>query len=61
MRAVVEADTCVGCELCVQICPDVFSMQGEKAVTFANPIPAEHIESAKEAAEKCPVDAISIE
>lgn len=61
MKAIVDSDICVGCGLCSEICPEVFSMQGEEAVAFANLMSAEHLDEAKEAAEKCPVDAIGIE
>lgn len=29
MKAYVDKDTCIGCELCTQICPDVFSMDDD--------------------------------
>ncbi|MGL5315157.1 MAG: ferredoxin, partial [Peptostreptococcaceae bacterium] len=29
MKAFVDRDTCIGCEACVERCPEVFSMDDE--------------------------------
>lgn len=60
MRAKVDKDTCVGCRLCVDACPEVFEMVGEMAVAKAGAVPAAVEQSCREAAKGCPVDAISI-
>lgn len=60
MRAVVDKDTCIGCELCVSICPGVFSMDGEGKSDATTDIPAEMEDDTREAGEQCPVDAIHI-
>ena len=61
MKATIDADLCSGCELCTQTCPEVYEMQGDVAVIKTDPIPAELEDSAKEAADDCPVEAIKIE
>jgi len=62
MRAIVDEDTCIGCSACESECPEVFEMNDEdKAVVKVDPVPPEHEASCQEAAELCPVDAISIE
>ena len=61
MKAIVDKKTCTGCGACAETCPDVFEMQGEKADVHANPVPKDAEDKAKEAAEGCPVDAISLE
>ena len=61
MKAKVDKDTCTGCELCVDTCPDIFYMDGDTASAKDMEIPAELEASAKEAEEGCPVDAIIVE
>jgi ferredoxin len=61
MKVVVDAEVCVGCELCVQMCQEVFKMQDNKAVAFIDEVPGRLFDKCKEAAEGCPVNAITIE
>lgn len=60
MKAVVDENTCVGCELCVAACPEVFVMDGGLAKVKVDEVPAEAEDACREAAQGCPVDAISI-
>ncbi len=53
---IIDEDLCTGCELCVETCPDVFSMEDEIAVVF-NPDGASE-EEIQEAIDNCPVEAI---
>ena len=61
MKATVDTDLCSGCELCTQTCPEVFEMEGDVAVVKVDPIPEELEDTAQEAADDCPVEAIKID
>lgn len=61
MIALVNKDTCIGCELCTQVCPDVFSMDDDgKSVAIDEEIPEENEDDAVDARDSCPVSAIDI-
>ena len=52
---------CIGCGLCPNLCPLVFTMTGEGVAAARDSIPPEAEGMAREAAESCPVSAIEIE
>ena len=60
MKHVLIEDSCIGCGSCVEICPEVFELDGEVAVVKSG---ADLSLDKKiiEAAEACPVDAIVYE
>jgi len=54
MPVVVDPDTCIGCQTCVEVCPHgAISMQEDKAVIDQN-----LCKQAKECINPCPVEAI---
>jgi len=61
MRASVDKEQCTGCELCTETCPEVFRMDADTAFAYTDPVPAEVEDSCREAADDCPVQAITIE
>lgn len=62
MRAVADRGACCGYGVCHDICPEVFKLDEAGLVYLENDIvPAELVESAKEAAESCPQLALRVE
>jgi len=60
MKAFVDQETCIGCGLCAETCPSVFELVDDKSQVRANPVPKDSEDCAEEAADGCPVEAISI-
>ena len=61
MVAEVDKDACIGCGACPDVCPEIFKMEDDGlAIAYKNPVPSDLEESAKEAAEGCPTEAIHI-
>ena len=61
MKAYVDKDTCIACELCPSICPEVFEMEDDgKAGVVTDEVPEGQEDGAKEAEESCPVNAIKV-
>ncbi len=58
MPIMIDEEACMGCESCVEICPEVFAMNddGDKAVVLDPDSKAECVE---EAMESCPGEAIT--
>ena len=54
-------EDCTGCGLCEATCPEVFELEDDVAVVKADPCPDDAEESALEAEDACPVDAITHE
>ncbi|MBN2292222.1 MAG: ferredoxin [Pirellulales bacterium] len=62
MKAIVDKDLCSGCELCTELCPEVFEMgDDDKAFAKIDPVPPDNEDTCREAAEQCPTEAIHIE
>ncbi len=60
MKVRVE-DNCTACGLCIESCPDVFQMGDEIAEVLSPQVPPESEETAQQAADECPVEAIIVE
>ena len=61
MKVRVDADICIGCETCVDICPEIFEMNDDIAITKTDSVPADLQNSCREAADTCAVDAIILD
>jgi ferredoxin len=62
MKAIVDEGICASCGVCVEVCPEVFEMNDDDiAVVLVDPVPAEHEDACRDAADQCPCDAIAVE
>ncbi|MDD5069719.1 MAG: ferredoxin [Candidatus Omnitrophica bacterium] len=61
MKAKVNQDICLGSQDCVNACPEVFKMEGDKATVLVAEVPKDVEAKCKAAANGCPAAAISIE
>ncbi len=61
MKARVDEDLCIGCGICEDIAPEVFSLEHEPtAQVIMNPVEADFQEVVRQAAENCPEEAIEV-
>ena len=62
MKATVDPDLCIGCGVCPNLAPDVFEMNDEGiAEVTVDTVPSDSEDAAREAAEECPAEAITVE
>ncbi len=62
MKAHVDKQKCLGCGICIDVCPDVFETDDEGlAQVKVAVVPAEAESSCREAAEQCPEQAIDVQ
>ena len=59
MKFKVDQENCIGCGACEATCPEVFELDGDLSQVILEPVSEELQESALEAEEGCPVEAIS--
>ena len=61
MKAKIDENLCTGCGLCVDTCPEAFKMDDSLAKVIVVKVPENIWNTCREAADNCPVEAISIE
>jgi len=61
MKIRVDRKMCIGDQACVEICPELFEMEGDVVAAKMETVPKDLEEKVKEAATSCPVEAIVIE
>lgn len=61
MEVTIDNNLCSSCELCCDICPDVFEMGDDGyAVVRMNPVPANYEDDVQDAVDSCAGGAIEI-
>ncbi len=60
MKVKLDEELCTGCGLCADTCPEVFEFNDIVKVKVEE-VPEDAVGTCRQAAEDCPVEAISIE
>ena len=60
-QVTLDKEECIGCQSCVEICPEVFGFQEDEDKAFVINPDGGDIECAEEAAASCPVSCITVE
>lgn len=60
-RVVADRSACCGYGTCVEICPEIYQLEGGLVVLTTELVPPELLERAIESAESCPQAAIVVE
>jgi ferredoxin len=58
MKVRINKDLCLGTGTCVEICPELFSMDGDTAIVKVGRVPESLADICLDAAEACPAFAI---
>jgi len=61
MKVKIDEDLCTACELCVDICEEVFEMGDDVAVVKVDVVPSDSEDDVQEAVDSCPAEAITVE
>ena len=62
MKGFVDKNICIGCGVCPTVCPEIFEMDDDGlAKASESEITDALVDSAKDAEEQCPVNAITVE
>ncbi len=56
-----DKEECIGCQSCVEICPDVFGFDEDEEKAYVIDPDGGDIDCVEEAAASCPVECITIE
>jgi ferredoxin len=57
----IDQEECIGCETCVELCPDIFTFDSNQNKAFVSTPKGGNQECIEEAIASCPVNCISTE
>ncbi|MCF8040256.1 MAG: ferredoxin [Desulfohalobiaceae bacterium] len=57
-KVVIDQDECIGCESCVEICPEVFAFDESEGLAYVIKEEGGPEEEIQEAIDSCPVECI---
>ncbi len=60
-EVVIDTDECIGCEACVEACPEVFGFDGENEKAFVLDNADAGADCVEEAIASCPAECITLE
>ena len=60
MKAVIDDDVCTVCGLCAETCPEVLDNTNDTPYVNGDEVPEDAMDTCRQAAEDCPVEAITI-
>ncbi len=61
IKAIVNQDVCIGCGMCIEMCPEVFKYNEDDKSEVVGEINTDDLkDKALDAQEVCPVDAIEV-
>lgn len=60
MKATIDRDGCISCGVCADTCPEVFRMAQDDLAEVCGEVSEKNVDTAKEAAENCPVSVITV-
>ena len=60
MKVEINQDECTGDQICVDLCPEVFEMDGDVAKVIVDEIPDDVEDACREAVESCPAECIKL-
>ena len=61
MKVRIDQETCIRCRICVETCPEIFTMAEDEILVSFEILPEEAEERVRQAAADCAVEAIIFE
>jgi ferredoxin len=60
-KVTIDTDECIGCETCVELCPDIFTFDEDEMKAYVIESYDGDLACAEEAAASCPTECITVE